>query len=252
MEKPEVVDLGHLKRSCAQCSLVQLCLPASIGGEDLARLERVVLSKRPMKRGDHLFNAGQPMHALFVARDGAFKTYSQDENGDLQIIGFHLAGELIGLDGLASERHRCTAEALSAAHVCEVPFAQLQHIAGQVPGLQRQLMRIMGRGMVQDHQHLEMMGRKQALERLAIFLHSLSERYAKLGQSSERFVLPMSREDIANYLGLVLETVSRLFGKLQQQGVIALDRRRIDILDPVALAELTGEGAHAAAARRVG
>ncbi len=252
MEKSEVVDLGNLKRTCAQCSLVQLCLPASIGGEDLARLERVVLSKRPMKRGDHLFNAGQPMQALFVARDGAFKTYTQDENGDLQIIGFHLPGELIGLDGLASERHRCSAEALAAAHVCEVPFTQLQHIASQVPGLQRQLMRIVGRGMVQDHQHLEMMGRKQALERLAIFLHSLSERFAKLGENPHRFTLPMSREDIANYLGLVLETVSRLFGKLQQQGIIELDRRRVDIVDPQALADLVGEGIHAATGKRAG
>jgi CRP/FNR family transcriptional regulator len=248
-----VLDLGSLKRSCAQCSLVQLCLPASIGGEDLARLDRVVLNKRPLRRGDRLFNAGQPMQALYVAREGAFKTYTQDENGDLQIIGFHLPGELIGLDGLAQERHRCSAEALSSAQVCEVPFIQLQQVAAQVPGLQRQLMRIIGRGMLQDHQHLEMMGRRQALERLAIFLHSLSERYAALGQPANRFVLPMTREDIANYLGLVLETVSRLFGKLQDQGIIALDRRRVDILDPVRLAALTGEGTHAAtASKRIG
>jgi CRP/FNR family transcriptional regulator, anaerobic regulatory protein len=252
MPEAAIVDLSNLKRSCAQCSLVQLCLPASIGGEDLDRLDRAVLSKRPFKRGDRLFNAGQPMQALYVARDGAFKSYTQDENGDLQIIGFHLPGELIGLDGLANERHRCSAEALSSARVCEVPFPQLQHIASQVPGLQRQLMRIIGRGMVQDHQHLEMMGRKQALERLAIFLHSLSERFAALGENPHRFTLPMSREDIANYLGLVLETVSRLFGKLQQQGVIALDRRRVDILDAAALALLTGEGAHAVAGKRAG
>jgi CRP/FNR family transcriptional regulator, anaerobic regulatory protein len=251
MPGASIVDLARLKRSCAQCSLVQLCLPASIGGEDLARLDRAVLSRRPLKRGDRLFNAGQPMQALFVARDGAFKTYSQDEEGGLQIIGFHLPGELIGLDGLASEHHRCSAEALSSAQVCEVPFSQLQTIAGQVPGLQRQLMRIIGRGMIQDHQHLEMMGRKQALERLAIFLHSLSERYAALGQPAHRFVLPMTREDIANYLGLVLETVSRLFGKLQQQGIIALDRRRVDILDPAGLAALTGEASHADVSKRV-
>lgn len=252
MADTAIVDLPTLKRNCAQCSLVQLCLPASIGGEDLARLDRAVLTRRPLRRGDRLFNAGQPMRALFIARDGAFKSYTQDENGELQVIGFHLPGELMGLDGMASERHRCSAEALSSANVCEVPFSQLQQIASQVPGLQRQLMRIIGRGMTQDHQHLQMMGRKQALERLAIFLHSLSERYAALGQPPRRFMLPMSREDIANYLGLVLETVSRLFGKLQQQGVIALDRRRVDILDPVALAELTGESAHIAAGKRAG
>lgn len=239
-ESAQIIDLGVLRNSCAKCSLQQLCLPASIGSGDLDRLDSIVRNRRPMQRGERLFSVGTPLAALFVARDGAFKTTTLSEEGSAQIIGFHLPGELIGLDALGTERHRCEAEALELATVCEVPYNQLQHIAAQVPGLQRQLMRVIGRGTNQDHSHLAMMGRKHAVERVALFLHSISERYRLLGRPHDAFTLPMSREDIANYLGLVIETVSRSFSRLAEDGAIAVRGKQLRIISEQRLMDVTG------------
>ena len=226
-----VIDLARLRRSCSQCSLQVLCLPASIGQEDIERLDGIMLSRRPLMRGETLFRAGQPLGSLFVAREGAFKTVAIDEHGSAQVIGFHLPGELMGLDALGEGRHACDAHALTRADVCEVPLDRLEFVASQVPGLQRQLLRIMGQSMARDQQHIELLGRRNAPERLAVFLHQLSERYRALGRPALQFMLPMSREDIASYLGIVIETVSRTLGKMQDDGIIAVHGREVRILD---------------------
>ncbi|HMB56588.1 MAG TPA: helix-turn-helix domain-containing protein [Arenimonas sp.] len=226
-----VIDLARLRRSCSQCSLKVLCLPASIGREDIDRLDRIVLSRRPLARGDVLFHAGQALGSLYVAREGVFKTTAADALGDLQVLGFHLPGELMGLDALGSGQHACEAQALTRADVCEVPLAQLESVASEVPGLQHQLLRIMGQSMGRDQQHIELLGRRNAQERMATFLHQLSERYRALGRPGDSFLLPMSREDIASYLGLVIETVSRTLSKMQDDGVIAVHGREMKILD---------------------
>lgn len=249
---PVTVDLANLRRSCARCSLQVLCLPASIGETDIARLDRIVLNRRPLQRGESLYRAGQPLGSLYVAREGAFKTTALDANGETQVLGFHLPGELLGLDALGSGKHACEAKALTQANVCEVPLSQLEQVASQVPGLQHQLLRIMGQGMNRDQAHVEMLGRRSAHERLAIFLHQLSERYRALGRSGESFLLPMSREDIASYLGLVIETVSRTLGKMQDDALIQVRGREITILDPARLDALAhgGDAAPAPASKR--
>jgi len=229
------LDLAKLRRSCAQCSLQVLCLPASIGVEGIERLDNIVLNRRPLQRGESLFHAGQPLGSLYVAREGAFKTFGLDGDGNQQVIGFHLPGELLGLDALGSGKHACDAQALTHANVCEVPLAQLETVAKQVPGLQHQLLRIIGQGINRDQGHIEMLGRRNAQERLAIFLHQISARYRALGRSADRFLLPMSREDIASYLGLVIETVSRTLGKMQEEGLIAVSGREITVLDAARL-----------------
>ncbi len=234
----QILDLVALRRGCASCSLGELCLPASVSRSDLERLDRVVAERRPLPRGGMLFRAGDRLRALYVAREGAFKTYTYDEDGALQVLGFHLPGELMGLDALAFDRHRCSAEALQASRVCEIPVGELERIAREIPGVQAQLMRILARGAVHDQEHVEMMGRRQAIARIAAFLASLARRYGALGFSPRRILLPMSRSDIANYLGLVIETVSRAFARLQAESVIAVERRRVEILDPERLEAL--------------
>lgn len=232
------VDLARLRQSCAKCSLQTLCLPANIGMDDLEQLDRVVKNRRPMQLGDHLYRSGQTLGALFVAREGAFKTTITDEQGQSQVIGFHLPGELIGLDALGSGAHACDAQALTQANVCEIPLSQLESVAAQVPGLQHQLLRIIGQSINRDHSHLEMLGVKSAHDRMALFLHGLSERYRLLGRPSDLLVLPMSRQDIGSYLGLVIETVSRAFNKMQEDGVISVHGRQIRILDIKRLAAM--------------
>jgi CRP/FNR family transcriptional regulator len=235
------VDLRLLQASCASCGLHQLCLPASIGDHDLPRLDQIVQVKKSLDREQALYAAGQPFRALYVVRSGAFKTSVIDSQGELQVLGFHLPGEIMGLDAIASGQHRCNAEALMKSSACEVPFGRLEAVAQELPGLQRQLMRVISREVQHDQRHLVMIGRKVALERLAIFLHSLSQRLERMRRDPHLFVLPMSRRDLANYLGLVIETVSRLFSRLAELGVIAVERRTIRILDPAKLRALAGE-----------
>lgn len=229
------IDLDRLRRSCAQCSLQVLCLPAGIGGDDLHRLDDIVRSRRPLEQGETLFRSGQRLASLYVAREGAFKTLATDASGVQQVIGFHLPGELMGLDALGRGQHACDALALTRATVCEIPLGQLEDVCAQVPGLQHQLLRIIGQGINRDQGHMEMLGRRQATERMALFLHGLSERYQLLGRPGDLFQLPMSREDIASFLGMVIETVSRTLTKLQDDGIIAVRGRQLKILDAARL-----------------
>lgn len=229
MQIAPVIDLLVLRQGCAQCSLQQLCLPAGISPAELNQLDEIVKRRRPVERGERLFRPGEAMHSLYVPRDGAFKTVSTNEDGEEQVIGFHLPGELIGLDALGSGSHRCEAVALTRANVCEVPFYELESVASAVPGLQHQLMRVIGQSVGRDQDHMDMLGKKQANERIALFLHGLGERFRNIGHSATDFKLPMSREDIARFLGLALETVSRGFGRLQEDGVIVVTGRHVQV-----------------------
>lgn len=251
MPSNRVIDLVQLRLGCSQCSLRQLCLPAGIDSSELAQLDDIVKRRRPVERGERLFRAGDALNAVYIARDGAFKTVTVNEDGEEQVIGFHLPGELIGLDALGSGQHRCEAIALVTASVCEVPFDELTSVAAQLPNLQQQLMRVMGQSSDRDHDHMEMLVRKQASERIGLFLHGLGERLRHIGQSGTEFKLPMSREDIARFLGLALETVSRGFTRLQEDGVIAVLGRRVEVLDADELARMA-HGVEAAPPRRAG
>ena len=247
-----MLDLTQLRQSCGHCSLQQLCLPAGITSQDLQRLDDIVRKRRPIARGEWLFRLGEPLTSVYVARDGAFKTVSIDEEGEEQIIGFHLAGELIGLDALGAGKHRCEAVALETANVCEVPFDQLATVAAQLPSLQQQLLRVIGQSVGRDQDHMGMLVRRQANERIALFLHGLGERYRHIGQSAISFKLPMSREDIAKFLGLAFETVSRGFTRLQDDGVIAVSGRRVEIVNKAELNRLAHSSEGAGEQRRTG
>jgi len=242
MSDSNILDLARLRLGCAQCSLQQLCLPAGIDATDLPRLEEIVRRKRPIERGERLFRLGEALTSVYIARQGAFKTITLSESGEEQVVGFHLAGELLGLDALGTGKHRCEAIALTTAHVCEVPFQDLAHVASHLPSLQQQLLRVMGQSADRDQDHLEMLVRRQANERIGLFLHGLSERLRRLGESGTQFKLPMSREDIARFLGLALETVSRGFSRLQEDGVISVLGRRLEILDHAELDRLAHGG----------
>jgi len=232
MSDPVPLDLARLRRSCAECSLQQLCLPAGIDGEDLGRLDALVQRRHPLQRGEALFRMGDALGSVYVASEGAFKTVVTNEAGEEHVLGFHLPGELFGLDAIGSGRHRCDAIALAGARVCEMPFARLAAVAAQLPSLQQQLLRVMGRSSDLDHDHVDVLSRRQAGERIALFLHGLGERYRRIGRPGDDFQLPMSRDEIARYLGLALETVSRSFSRLHEEGVIEVRGRRVRVLQP--------------------
>jgi len=237
----QALNLERFRRHCSKCSLRELCLPSGLNLEDAEQIEQMVADCESLVSGDQLYHAGDRFGALYVIRAGSLKSYSISAAGELQIMGFHLPGEIIGFDAFAEQRHQCTAEALGPSRACRIPYNQLEHIADNVPGLRRQLMRLISREMQDYNAHLAMMGRAQAISRLALFLNDFSTRQARLGLSPTHLTLTMSRADLANYLGLVLETVSRLFGRLQEMGVLDVRRKKLTILDHQRLRELGDE-----------
>ena len=232
------IDINELRQSCARCALVHLCLAAAIDAGDIRRLDSIIKRRRPLARNEFLFREGSRHNSLYVIRSGAIKTSTLLPEGDCQVLGFHLPGEILGLDGVASERHQVSAEVLEESSVCEIPFDRLGEVAAQIPALQRQIYRVVSREFVREQRHPVMMGRKHALTRLALFLHGVSERRGAHGLDPGNFELSMSRQDLASYLGLVIETVSRAFSRLQALGVIEVDRRRVVVRDRPALAQL--------------
>lgn len=236
-----VVTLTSLKAACSSCNLHDLCLPRGMSDAEVAELERIVAHSRPYARGKTVFRADQPFRAIYVARSGAIKTYTLGSDGVEQIIGFHLPGEVIGLDGMIEHRHQVTAQVLEMASVCEVPFDLLEHAAARVSALQHQLMRLMSREIVGKEQQLLTLGDHSPERRLALLLLDLSQRFAHRGFSPAEFNLPMSRQDIAAYLRLAAETVSRAFGKLQRDGLVDVNARLVRIADCGALAAFAGQ-----------
>jgi CRP/FNR family transcriptional regulator len=235
-----LVELKSLvaQRSCDECVLHPLCQPALVGIDEIERLAATVLARRPMGKDAVLFRAGEPMRSVFVSQSGGFKTVAVSEAGEEQVIGFYFPGELIGLEGLRDGRFRTDAVALETAQVCEVPLSALERVAAQRVDFQRQMLKAVGDGMARHQDHLELLGRKQAQERLAMFLHGLSERQRRLGRDPNRLNLPMSRSDMGSYLSLVIETVSRGLSKLQDEGIIAVKGRHLQVLDPDRLAAM--------------
>ena len=226
-----VVRLDHIKVACNDCSLFQLCLPVGIDAKELDELDSIIKRRRPLKRGEHLFHVGSPFQAIYAVRSGSIKTYSPTEDGHEQVTGFHLPGELLGLDAINLLHHPCAAKALETTSYCEIPFDRLEELSTRMPSLQHQLLKIMSKEILHDQSLLMLLGKKSAEERLAALLLSLSSRYQQRGFSPTDFYLSMSRNDIGNYLGLAVETVSRLFSRFQDEGLLDVQRKHIGIAD---------------------
>ncbi len=228
------------KISCQQCSISQLCLPVSLAEAEVEHLDSIIKRNRPLQRGEHMFRAGENFVSLYAIRSGSLKTYTVSPDGEEQITGFHLAGEVIGLDAVYRQSHPSFAMALETTMVCELPFEQLEELSGSIPGLRQQLLKVMSREILEDQELLLLLNKKNAEERLAAFLINLSTRYARRGRSASRFLLPMTRGDIGNYLGLTIETVSRLFTRYQKAGLIQAQGKEIEILEMKTMSEMAG------------
>jgi CRP/FNR family transcriptional regulator len=223
--------LDQIKVACKDCNLFQLCLPVGIDASELEELDSIIKRRRPLKRGEHLFHVGSPFQAIYAVRSGSIRTYAPTEDGHEQVTGFHLPGELLGLDAIHLKHHPCAAKALETTSLCEIPFDRLEELSTHLPNLQHQLLSIMSKEILHDQTLLMLLGKKSAEERLAALLLSLSERYQRRGFSPTDFYLSMSRNDIGNYLGLAVETVSRLFTRFQEEGILIVQRKHIDIQD---------------------
>jgi len=214
--------------TCSSCNLREMCLPAGLCAEDLERIENVVYARRRLKRGESLFNAGDGFSAVYAIRSGFFKTSLLDHDGREQVTGFFMGGELLGLDGIGGA-HNGTASALEDSEVCVLPYALIEDLSREIPALQRQLHAVLAREIARDHGVMMLLGSMRAEERLATFLLNLSRRFVRRGYSSTEFHLRMTRDEIGSYLGLKLETVSRLFSAFQKDGLIDVQQKHVRI-----------------------
>lgn len=220
-----------IKVACSGCNLRELCMPVGLNTQELIRVDELVTTRRPIKRGASLFHTGEKFTSLYAIRSGFFKTCVTTEDGRDQVTGFQMAGEIIGLDGIVNEQHTCDAVALEDAEVCVMPFDRIEEISREVNALQHHVHKIMSREIVRDHGVMLLLGSMRAEERLAAFLLNLVQRLQARGFSKSELVLRMTREEIGSYLGMKLETVSRTFSKFADDGVIAVKQRNIHILD---------------------
>lgn len=192
----------------------------------------------PFQPGDYLYRVGNRLRALYIVKSGFIKVYVSTTCGEEQILGFHLPGELVGLDALGTNTHRCEAVALDTSRVCELPAAKLSEVCRLSPQIRRQLNRLMGKQLSSIQEMLLLLGKKSAEGRVAAFLLNMSERFKERGFSEYEFHLNMSRHDIANYLGLAVETVSRVFSRFQEEELLRVRSRDIQIRDSVRLRQL--------------
>ena len=220
------------KVTCSGCNLRELCMPAGLSSADLDALNGLVAAHRKVKRGAALFSGGDKFTALYAIRTGFFKTCVAAEDGRDQVTGFQMAGEVIGLDGIAKGSHSCDAIALEDAEVCVMPYDSIETLSRAVPALQSHMHKVMSREIVREHGVLLLLGSMRAEERLAAFLLNLVQRLHVRGFSQSELVLRMTREEIGSYLGLKLETVSRTFSKFVHEGFVEVRQRHVRILNP--------------------
>jgi len=228
---------------CSTCMLNTICLPLGMSQHEVQKMDELVEERLRLPKGGTLFREGDAANALYGIRSGSFKTQIEDARGQVQITGFLLPGEVLGMDGLMHDEQLSHAIALEDSEVCIIRLDAMDRLATQLPTLQRQLRRLMSKEIGRSHQMLLSIGGLRSEQRLAVFLLNLSQRLQNLGYSPHEFILRMSREEIGNYLGLTLETVSRLFSRFAREGLIRVQQREVQILDQQALHALSGTDA---------
>lgn len=217
--------------TCRECALNALCIPHGMTVDEIDRINSMIERGRPLHRNDMVFEQGQAFESIYAVRAGAIKVYSVSPQGEEQVIGFYLPGEIFGLDAIDDNTHQCSAKALETSTICEIPYSRLQDLSHEVPKLQTQMYRLLSREIRQDQNLQLLLSRMSAEERLSSFLMNLAVRYQARKLSPTAFRLPMSRADIGNYLGLAVETVSRAFTRMQENGIIEVDQREVRIRD---------------------
>lgn len=236
----DLAKIEHDRVACEDCSLYRLCLPLGLHSKDLIQLDKIITRSQTYKRAQPLFEANSKFTSLYIVRSGSFKTTISTNNGREQVTGFYFPGEFIGLDAIHQESYQSTAKSLESSSVCELPFDGLQELGKEMPQLQVQLLTRISKELAGDKSLMLLLGKKTAGEKLASFLLSLSKRFSERGFSAMDFQLSMSRSDIANHLGLAVETVSRVLSRFQEDGLITITSKSISLKDMDKLQLLCG------------
>jgi CRP/FNR family transcriptional regulator len=224
-------SVTHLKVACSTCSLRESCLPLGLSLPDIERLEELVAASKRLRRGERLFRVGDTFESLYAIRVGFLKTTALSADGHEQVMGFHMAGELVGLDGISNGTHTCEAVALEDTDVCVIPYSGIEAVASAVPKLRNHFHKVMSREIVREHGAMLLLGTMNADERLAVFLLNLALRFEARHYSRTEFVLRMTRAEIGSLLGLKLETVSRTLSRFAQDGLLEVNQKHVRIVN---------------------
>jgi len=234
----EITMPSSHKHSCSLCAMSHICLPLGVEKKDIEQLELLVKTSASLHQNDTVFRQGDAFTKVYAVKSGTLKSTRVDENGNERIIGFHLPGELIGLDGIYPNTYCSSTTALDTAALCEMNYDKLTELCSTIPSLQRQLLRLLSRDIYDSHINHAENAEQTAMQKLASFLHNLSIRYELRGYSASDFKLAMSRQDIANHLGLTPETVSRLLKRFKEDEIVAIENKHIHIQNPKALEDI--------------
>lgn len=217
--------------SCSQCALSKLCLPIALESDDIIRLDEIVGRGKPLHRGEHLYRQEDPFSSIYAVRAGCIKAYHISDDGEEQVTGFYMPGEVVGMDGVGRNRHASSAVALETTSVCNIPFDRLGDLSREIASLQQRCFQLMSKEIVEDRVIHSLLSKAHAEARIATFFLSISKRKEIRRLSPNQFRLPMARGEIANYLGLTVETTSRVLSKFQKTGLLAVDNKEIEILN---------------------
>ena len=236
-----VISIRDLKAHCARCSSRELCLPIGLAPDAMRELDALITIRRHFKKGESVFRSGDHFAALYAIRSGSCKVSVPTEDGREQVSGYHIMGDIMGFDGIGSDRHGGQATALEDTEVCEIPFGRLEELCNRLPPLRHNLLQLLSRDLARDQNQLLVLGGMKAEVRVVAFLLDLSNRHRERGYSSTEFVLRMTRSEIGSYLGLELETVSRSLSHLQAEGLVKIRKKAIQLINLPALRALVNE-----------
>jgi len=229
--------------NCGNCRLNSICLPLALESDDVKQLDNIIQRSKPLQKSQHLYREGDDFQSVFAVRSGTLKAYKTTDDGREQVTAFYFPGEILGMDGISNNTHASSARALETAAVCEIPFSSLEKLSAMMPTLQRHFFQLMSREITEDQQLITLLSKNSADERVASLMLSISARNARRKLSATQFRLPMSRVDIGNYLGLTVETVSRVFSRMQKMDILSVDNKEIKILEVEGLRSMANMGA---------
>ena len=228
--------------SCGNCRLNSICLPLALESDDIQLLDDIIQRSKPLQKNQHLYREGDEFQSVYAVRSGTLKAYKTTDDGREQVTGFYFPGEILGMDGISNNTHASSAKALETAAICEIPFSSLEKLSASMPNLQRHFFQLMSREITEDQQLITLLSKNSADERVAALMLSISTRNVRRKLSATQFRLPMSRVDIGNYLGLTVETVSRVFSRMQKMDILQVDNKEIEILDIQGLKNMANLG----------
>lgn len=235
-----IVRLNASENACQLCKVKNSCLLSVLDKSDRKAFSKITIHNKLLRHDEHLFFPGDPFHYVYIIHSGSFKTYIAGKDGDTQVTGFHFQGDVLGLDGFFGGIHDYGADSLETSTVCKIPLIDFEKIMNQHVALSHASINVMSREIILNQKLLLILGRMTAEQKVANFLIHISEEYEARGHSPITFNLTMKRSEIANYLALANETVSRMFRTFQDRGIIHVERRNVSINNFSALKSSVG------------